>query len=111
MRTTRAVSISLPPAVLKQAERLAKQTNRSLSGVFREGLKRLQHERRSLGRLADEYTPEQRRAIGADLAASREEIKQGRFHGPFDTAEEASRYIERVAKERAAARKANRPAR
>ena len=104
MRTTKAVSISLPPAELKQAERLARQTNRSLSGIFREGLKRLQHERRTLGRLveADEYTPEQRRVIDADIAASMEEIKQGRFHGPFNTAAEASRYIERVAKERAA---------
>ena len=41
MRTTKTVSISLPPAELKLAERLAKTTNRSLSGVVREGLKRL----------------------------------------------------------------------
>ena len=54
----------------------------------------------TLGRLveAGEYTPEQRRVIDADIAASMEEIKQGRFHGPFNTAAEASRYIERVAK-------------
>jgi hypothetical protein len=45
--------------------------NRSLSGLFREGLKRLQNERRTLGRLADEYTPAQRLAIDADIAASR----------------------------------------
>lgn len=31
----------MPPAELKLAERLAKTTNRSLSGVIREGLKRL----------------------------------------------------------------------
>jgi hypothetical protein len=41
MRTTKTVSISMPPAELKLAERLAKATNRSLSGVVREGLKRL----------------------------------------------------------------------
>ena len=41
MRTTKTVSISLPPADLKIAERLAKTSNRSLSGVIREGLKRL----------------------------------------------------------------------
>jgi hypothetical protein len=111
MRTTKVISISLLPAELKLAERLAKQTNRSLSGLFREGLKRLQNENRTLGRLADEYTPAQRRAIGADIAASVEDFKRGRFHGPFDTAAEASRYIERVAKKRAAARKAGRPAR
>ena len=108
MRTTKAISISLPPAELKLAERLAKETNRSLSGLFREGLKRLQKERRTLGRLADEYTPAQRPAIDADIAASMDEFKQGRFHGPFDTAKEASRYIERVAKKRTAASKAGR---
>ena len=31
----------MPPSELKMAERLAKATNRSLSGVVREGLKRL----------------------------------------------------------------------
>jgi predicted transcriptional regulator len=41
MRTTKTVSISMPPAELKRAERLARTTNRSLSGVVREGLKRL----------------------------------------------------------------------
>lgn len=41
MRTTKTISISMPPADLKLAERLAKATNRSLSGVIREGIKRL----------------------------------------------------------------------
>ena len=41
MRTTKTISISMPPAELKLAERLVKTTNRSLSGVVREGLKRL----------------------------------------------------------------------
>jgi predicted transcriptional regulator len=109
MRTTKAVSISLLPAELKLAERLAKQTNRSLSGLFREGLKRLQDERRTLGRLADEYTPAQRQAIDADIAASMEDFEQGRFHGPFDTAKEASRYIERVVKHRASVKKRTAP--
>ena len=44
MRTTKTVSISMPPGELKLAERLAKATNRSLSGVVREGLKRLASE-------------------------------------------------------------------
>lgn len=34
----------MPPAELKLAERLAKTTNRSVSGVVREGLKRLASE-------------------------------------------------------------------
>ncbi len=42
MRTTKTISISMSPAELKTAERLAKSTNRSLSGVLREGLKRLE---------------------------------------------------------------------
>ena len=36
MRTTRTVSISMSPADLKVAERLARATKRSLSGIFRE---------------------------------------------------------------------------
>jgi hypothetical protein len=111
MRTTKAISISLPPAELKVAELLAKQTNRSLSGIFREGLKRLQNERRTLGRLADDYTPAQRRVIDAAVAASMEDFRQGRVHGPFDTAGEASLYIEQVAEKRAAAKKKSRIAR
>jgi hypothetical protein len=41
MRTTKTISISMPPDELLIAERLAKSTNRSLSGLVREGLKRL----------------------------------------------------------------------
>ena len=44
MRTTKTVSISMSPADLEIAERLAKATNRSLSGVVREGIKRLASE-------------------------------------------------------------------
>jgi hypothetical protein len=44
MRTTKTVSISRPPDELRLAERLAKSTKRSLSGVVREGLKRLASE-------------------------------------------------------------------
>jgi hypothetical protein len=111
MRTTKAISISLPPADLKLAERLAKQTNRSLSGVFREGLKRLQNERAALVRMSDEYTAAQRRLIDADIAASIAEVKKGRSHGPFETAADASLYIERVARKRTAAKKSARAVR
>lgn len=44
MRTTKIVSISMTAAELKAAESLARQTNRSLSGLLREGLKRLQED-------------------------------------------------------------------
>jgi bifunctional DNA-binding transcriptional regulator/antitoxin component of YhaV-PrlF toxin-antitoxin module len=59
----------------------------------------------------DEYTPEQRQVIDARLAKADEDIKGGRVHGPFNSAEEASAYIERLAKERTAAKKIKRPSR
>jgi len=101
-RTSKAVSVSLPPAELAQAERLAKQTNRSLSGLLREGLKRLHAEQcaaRSVG--AGEYTPAQRRIIDREIAKGLQEIKEGRMHGPFSSAKDASAYIEQLARQRA----------
>jgi hypothetical protein len=44
MRTTKSVTISLPPAQLKTAERMAKRQSRTMSELFREGLRRLQQE-------------------------------------------------------------------
>ena len=44
MRTTKTVSISMSPVELKVAERLARTTNRSVSGVLRESLKRMASE-------------------------------------------------------------------
>jgi len=44
MRTTKSVSISLPPEQFKAAERLAKKQNRTMSELFREGLRRLEQE-------------------------------------------------------------------
>src|SRR5258708_4020297 len=35
----------------------------------------------------DEYTPEQRRAVDAEVGKGLEDIKKGRLHGPFDTHE------------------------
>jgi hypothetical protein len=46
MRSTKNVSISMTPAELREAEILAKATNRSLSGLVREGLQRLKIEQR-----------------------------------------------------------------
>lgn len=50
MRTTKSVTISLPPEQLKTAERLAKQQNRTMSELFREGLRRMEQEEQ--GRLS-----------------------------------------------------------
>jgi len=44
MRTTKSVTISLPPEQLKTAERLAKKQSRTMSELFREGLRRLEQE-------------------------------------------------------------------
>ncbi len=44
MRTTKSVTISLPPTQLKNAERLARKQNRTMSELFREGLRRLEQE-------------------------------------------------------------------
>jgi Arc/MetJ-type ribon-helix-helix transcriptional regulator len=44
MRNTKTVSISLAPEQLKRAERLAKKQNRTMSELFREGLRRLEQE-------------------------------------------------------------------
>ena len=42
----------------------------------------------------DEYTPEQRRIIEAQLAEGLEDIKAGRTYGPFNTVEEMIASIE-----------------
>lgn len=55
----------------------------------------------------DEYTPEQRRIIDAQL----DEAGKGPFHGPFASAKKAGAYIERLAKERSASKKPKRPVR
>ena len=40
MRTTKSITISLPPEQLRIAERLAKKENRTMSELFREALRR-----------------------------------------------------------------------
>ena len=58
----------------------------------------------------DEYTPEQRRAIDARIAAGLEDVKRGRVHGPFDTHEEFIASLHREAK-KLKAKKTKRPVR
>lgn len=53
----------------------------------------------------DEYTPEQRRRIDAEL----DEAARGPFHGPFDTADDMIAHLKRELKSRAAAKKPKRP--
>ena len=49
----------------------------------------------------DEYTPEQRRSIDAELAEGLADVKAGRVHGPFASAKEASAYIEKAVVQKA----------
>lgn len=44
MRNTKTLSISLAPEQYKTAERLAKKQSRTMSELFREGLRRLERE-------------------------------------------------------------------
>jgi hypothetical protein len=43
MRNTKVYSITMPPDLAKQAERLAKKENRTMSELMREALRRYQH--------------------------------------------------------------------
>lgn len=52
----------------------------------------------------DEYTPEQRRVIDAQLA----EAAKGPYHGPFDTADEMIAHIKGELKKRRALKKSKR---
>ncbi|MBK5294806.1 MAG: AbrB/MazE/SpoVT family DNA-binding domain-containing protein [Acidobacteriia bacterium] len=47
----------------------------------------------------DEYTPELRKIIDAQLAESEEDIKQGRVYGPFETLAELERSLRETTKE------------
>jgi CopG family transcriptional regulator/antitoxin EndoAI len=59
MRTTKVVSITLPPPLFEQAQALAKEENRTMSELMREALRRYQSERmwsrlRSFGTISDD---------------------------------------------------------
>jgi metal-responsive CopG/Arc/MetJ family transcriptional regulator len=59
MRTTRVVSITLPPALFEEAQALAREESRTMSELMREALRRYQRERawerlRSFGAMSAE---------------------------------------------------------
>jgi predicted transcriptional regulator len=47
MRTSKTLSVSLPPAQLKRAERLARKENRTLSELVREALRHYEEKQQS----------------------------------------------------------------
>lgn len=56
----------------------------------------------------DEYTPAQRRAIDARLAEGLADIKAGRTHGPFDSADEMISHMKAELKKKPTAAKPKR---
>jgi Arc/MetJ-type ribon-helix-helix transcriptional regulator len=96
MRTSRTLSISMPPAQFRQVERLAKKENRTLSELVREALRRYQQKQESpvgaelLAALRAVQDDARRagldklpqRAIDAEVAAYRREQRQARIKQP-----------------------------
>jgi Arc/MetJ-type ribon-helix-helix transcriptional regulator len=96
MRTSRTLSVSMPPAQLRQVERLAKKENRTLSELVREALRRYQQKPASpvgaeliaalravqddARRAGLDKLPQ--RAIDAEVAAYRREQRQARIKQP-----------------------------
>jgi AbrB family looped-hinge helix DNA binding protein len=58
----------------------------------------------------DEYTPAQRRSIGARLAKSDDDIKHGRVYGPFNTVEDMAASVEANIKKLRTAKRKTKPA-
>lgn len=62
MRTTKTLSITLPPEMLSKAERLAKRENRTMSELVREALR--YYERQRWWEETNAYGQERARALG-----------------------------------------------
>lgn len=96
MRTSRTLSVSMPPTQLRQVERLAKKENRTLSELVREALRRYQQKQESpvnteliaALRAVQEDARQAgldklpQRAINAEVAAYRRERRPGRIKQP-----------------------------
>jgi Arc/MetJ-type ribon-helix-helix transcriptional regulator len=72
MRTSKTLSISMPPQQFREMERLAKKENRTISELVREALRRYQQQRRleDAGRSLTAASP-----LAAALAAVRQDAK------------------------------------
>ena len=70
MRTSKTLSVSLPPAQLKKAERLAKRENRTLSELVREALR--------------QYEQKQESPVNHDLIAALRAVQQSAKHAGLD---------------------------
>jgi predicted transcriptional regulator len=70
MRTTRTLSVSLPPAQFRRAERLAKRENRTLSELVREALR--------------QYEQKQDSPVNYDLIAALRAVQQSAEQAGLD---------------------------
>src|SRR5437879_3136119 len=70
MRTSKTLSVSLPPAQLRRAERLAKRENRTLSEVVREALR--------------QYEQKQETPINYDLITALRAVQSGAVRAGLD---------------------------
>lgn len=79
MRTTRILSLSLPPDLVREAERVAKQEGRTKSELFGEALRRYVDERGWRG--LQRYGAGRTRRVGmteADVQRAVQEFRRGR---------------------------------
>lgn len=79
MRTSKIVSLSLPPELLRDAERVARKEGRTKSELFREALRRYIEERR--WREIQHYGAERARRAGlteTDVERAVAEYRRGR---------------------------------
>ena len=79
MATTRVRSLSLPSALVREAERLAKQEGRTKTEILQEALRRYGEERR--WRRLQRYGAGRARKVGlkaADVERAVEEFRRGR---------------------------------
>jgi len=78
MRTSKVLSLSLPPKLLREAERVAKKEGRTKSELFREALRRYVLERRWVE--LRRFGAQQARKLGlteADVERLIEEYRKG----------------------------------
>ena len=97
MRTSRTISVSLPPEQLKRTERLAKRENRTLSELVREALR--------------QYEQKQESPINYDLIAALRAVQNGARRAGLDKLTQAEIDTEVRATRRARDKKLKQPAR
>ena len=97
MRTSKTLSVSLPPAQLKRAERLAKRENRTLSELVREALRH--------------YEQKQEAPINNDLIAALRAVQESAKRAGLDKLTEGEIDAEVTATRRARDKTIKRPAR